>query len=165
MPPEPQAKSFKSSRQLDVTRLLWELEEAGSLHLKDTDGRTRRPCSEGFAGPADLSEESHSQATAIWRRGMEKGVKLETGKQREGKGERGREGERRESDSRCLLLGHWSISPAAATTQLPIMFSELSLQVLQEKVISSSGLVVKAFRVSRIDSNPRSAFSLRSHFG
>lgn len=96
---------------------------------------------------------------------MEKGVKLETGKQREGKGERRREGERKESDSRCLLLGHWNISPVSATTQLPILFSELSLQVLQENVISSSGLVGKGSRVSRIDSNPHSAFSLRSHFG
>lgn len=66
---------------MDVTRLLLEPEEAGSLHLEvcqqhlDDTGEEDQEAPLGvLPGPAEQSEESHSHGPGVWRRGMEKGV-------------------------------------------------------------------------------------------
>ena len=107
MPPEPSSRGLPGSRQLDVTRLLPELEEAESLHLQgcqqhlgDT-GEEVASALQVLLGPAEQSkEDSRSQGPAVvWRTGMRKGVLA-------GDRQGGREG--RESDRQCLLLGDWT---------------------------------------------------------
>lgn len=58
-----------------MSRLLWELEESGSLHLEDTGGENQEaPALRVFPRPADLSEESHSLASSDLEEGNGEGA-------------------------------------------------------------------------------------------